>query len=162
LLTRGAQKRCQLAWGEPLSSLMRRAFTLPELMLVLALVGILLGIALPRLSSALDRIEVHTAANRLVAAHNRARMLAVSQGHVVVLSVDQHALILRRPGETTALWSEPGPEASGVSLSGPGVTFTFSPEGLTLGLSNATLKLARGSATRTVVVSRLGRVRVTS
>jgi prepilin-type N-terminal cleavage/methylation domain-containing protein len=141
---------------------MRRAFTLPELMLVLALVGILLGMAVPRLSSAIDRIEVHAAANRVVAAHNRARILAVTQGHVVVLSVDPHALILRRQRETTAIWSEPGPEASGVTLKSPGAKFTFSPEGLTLGLSNATLKLARGSATRTVIISRLGRIRITS
>lgn len=139
---------------------MRRAFSFPEMMLVLALVGILLGIALPRLSSAVDRIEVHTAANRLVAAHNRARMTAVSQGQVVVLSVDQHALVLRRQGQT--VWTEPGPDAGGVSLIGPGAKFTFSPEGITLGLSNATLKLTRGSATRTVIVSRLGRVRITS
>jgi type IV fimbrial biogenesis protein FimT len=141
---------------------MRRAFTLPELMLVLALVGILLGIAVPQLSSAMDRIEVHTAANRLVAAHNRARMTAVTQGHVVVLFVDQHTLILRRQGEATPLWSEPGPGTSGVALAGSGAKFTFSPEGLTLGLSNASLRLTRGSATRTVIVSRLGRVRVTS
>jgi type IV fimbrial biogenesis protein FimT len=141
---------------------MRRAVTLPELVLVLALVGILLGIAVPQLSSAMDRIEVHTAATRLVAAHNRARMMAVTQGQVVVLSVDPHAIILRRQGEATPLWSEPGPEASGVELAGSGAKFTFSPEGLTLGLSNASLRLARGSATRTVIVSRLGRVRITS
>ena len=141
---------------------MQRAFTLSELMLARALVGILLGIAVPRLSSAMDRIEVHTAANRLVAAHNRARMTAVTQGLVVVLSVEQHALILRQQGEATPLWSEPGPGASGVKLTGSGAKFTFSPEGLTLGLSNASLRLARGSATRTVIVSRLGRVRITS
>jgi type IV fimbrial biogenesis protein FimT len=141
---------------------MRRAVTLPELVLVLALVGILLGIAVPQLSSAMDRIEVHAAATRLVAAHNRARMMAVTQGQVVVLSVDPHAIILRRQGETAPLWSEPGPEASGVELAGSGAKFTFSPEGLTLGLSNASLRLARGSATRTVIVSRLGRVRITS
>jgi hypothetical protein len=36
----------------------------------------------------------------------------------------------------------------------------FSPDGLTLGVSNATLPLARGAAHRAVVVSRLGRVRI--
>lgn len=162
MLTRDAQKRCQVRRGEPYPSLMRRAFTLPELVLVLAVAGVLVGIAVPQLSRAVDRIEVHTAANRLVAAHNRARMTAVTQGHVVVLSVDHDALILRRHGEATPLWSEPGPAANGVRLDGSGARFTFSPEGLTLGLSNASLRLARGSATRTVIVSRRGRVRVTS
>jgi prepilin-type N-terminal cleavage/methylation domain-containing protein len=141
---------------------MQRAFTLPELMLALALMGILVSIAVPRLSSAVDRIEVHTAANYLAAAHHRARMIATTQGQIVVLSVDQHRLVIRRQGEVTALWSHPGPEANGVTLEGTGARFTFSPEGLTLGLSNATLRLSRGSATRTVIVSRLGRLRITS
>ena len=54
------------------------------------------------------------------------------------------------------LWSEAGPAAHRVSLAGPGRQFTFSPEGFSLGLSNATLRLTRGNATRTLIVSRLG------
>jgi prepilin-type N-terminal cleavage/methylation domain-containing protein len=140
---------------------MRRGFSLPELVLVLALGGILMSIAVPRLSGALDRIEVHAAANRVIAAHQRARMMAVIQGRVVVLSVHQDRLSIHRRDDTISLWAEPGPASSGVALPGPVRQFTFSPEGLTLGLSNATLRLARGAATRTVVVSRLGRIRVT-
>jgi len=140
---------------------MRHAFTLPEMVLVLALGGILLAIAVPRLTDALDRIEVQAAANNVAAAHHRARMMAVTHGQVLVLSVGQHQLGIRARSGATVLWSYAGPEASGVTLAGPSRQFTFSPEGLSLGLSNATLRLARGSATRTVVVSRLGRVRIT-
>jgi prepilin-type N-terminal cleavage/methylation domain-containing protein len=138
---------------------MPRAFTLPELLLVLALGGVLLGVALPRLSSALDRVEVVAAANHIAAAHQRARLMAVTQGVVAVLSVDSLALTIRKRGQTTPLWSEAGPAAHRVSLTGPGHQFTFSPEGFSIGLSNATLRLTRGSATRTLIVSRLGRVR---
>jgi prepilin-type N-terminal cleavage/methylation domain-containing protein len=140
---------------------MRRAFTLPELLLVLAVGSILLGIAIPRFSAALDRIEVAAAASHIVAAHQRARLIAVTQSLVTVLSVDSLALTIRPRGLVTPLWSEAGPAAHRVSLPGPARQFTFSPEGFSLGLSNATIRLARGNATRTVIISRLGRVRVT-
>jgi Tfp pilus assembly protein FimT len=144
----------------PYDCSVKRAFSLPELMLLLAVMGILLGIGVTTLVQALDRIGVETAATRLVAAHQRARMMAVTRGKVLVLSVDSsHVTISPRDGPPP-LWSESGPAAYGVTLTGPTRRFTFSPEGITLGLSNASLQLDRGSSTRTVVVSRLGRVRV--
>jgi prepilin-type N-terminal cleavage/methylation domain-containing protein len=140
---------------------MRYAFTLPELLLVLALGSILLGIGLPRLSAALDRIEVAAAATHIAAAHQRARLTAVTRSVVAVLSVDSLALTIRQRGLMAPLWSEPGPTAHRVALAGPSRQFTFSPEGFSMGLSNATLRLSRGNATRTVIISRLGRVRIT-
>lgn len=140
---------------------MRQAFTLAELLLVLAVGGTLLGIAIPRFSAALDRIEVAAAASHIASAHQRARLMAVTQSMVAVLSVDSLTLTIRRRGLATPLWSEAGPAAHRVSLAGPPRQFTLSPEGFSLGLSNATIRLARGNATRTVIVSRLGRVRVT-
>jgi prepilin-type N-terminal cleavage/methylation domain-containing protein len=140
---------------------MRHGLTLPELVLVLALGGILLAIAVPPLVSVLDRIEVGAAAGHIVAAHRRARVMAIIRSQVLVLSIDSAQLTIQQRGTTPPLWSEPGPAASGVSLAGPMRQFTFSPEGFSLGLSNATLHLSRGAATRSVVVSRLGRVRIT-
>ena len=140
---------------------MRSGFSLVELVLVLALLALLLGIALPPLAGALDRIEVAAAASQIAAAHTRARMMAISGSRVLVLSVDSASLSIRLRGTTTHLWSDRGPALSGVSLRGPARSFTFSPEGFSLGLSNASLHLSRGSATRTVIVSRLGRVRIT-
>ena len=140
---------------------MRQGFSLIELLLVLAVMGILLSLALPRLAVILDSIEVQTAAARLVAAHQRARMMAVTGGRVLVLSVRADSLIISTRADAASLWSQSGPAQAGVALEGAARQFTFSPEGLTLGLSNATLRLRRGSATRAVVVSRLGRVRIT-
>jgi hypothetical protein len=82
--------------------------------------------------------------------------MAIIRSQVLVLSIDSAQLTIQQRGTTPPLWSEPGPAASGVSLAGPMRQFTFSPE-----LSNATLHLSRGAATRSVVVSRLGRVRIT-
>jgi prepilin-type N-terminal cleavage/methylation domain-containing protein len=140
---------------------MRGAFTLPELMLVLAVAGILMGIAIPPLSQAADRVEVQAAASQLVNAHQRARIMAIAKGQVLTLSIDSAALIITSPVAAAPLWSERGPAGMGVTLIGSARRFTFSPEGYTLGLSNASLHLARGSATRTVVFSRVGRVRIT-
>jgi len=140
---------------------MRQGFSLAEMLLVLAVTGILAGIALPRLSVIVDGIEVQGAAARLRAAHQRARMMAVTGGRVLVLSVEADSLTITPRGSVATLWSESGPARSRVALEGAPRRFTFSPEGLTLGLSNATLRLHRGASTRAVVISRLGRVRIT-
>jgi prepilin-type N-terminal cleavage/methylation domain-containing protein len=139
---------------------MKRGFTVAELLLVLAVAAILMNIALPQLSHAWDRVQVEAAASHLVAAHQRARIMAIARGLALTLTIDSAALTITPRSETVALWTEPGPSISGVSLAGPPRHVTFSPEGFTLGFSNASLHLVRGSATRTVVFSRLGRVKV--
>lgn len=139
---------------------MRQGFSLVELMLVVAVASLLFGIALPRLSGALDRIEVASQANHLMAAHRRARIMAITRSQVLVLTIDSANLDIRPRGQASPLWVELGPAAARVALEGPARQFTFSPQGLTLGFSNATLRLSRGSASRTIVISRLGRVRL--
>lgn len=160
LLRREEQKGCQSGGRLPYFRPMRHGFSLPELVLVLALGGILLAIAVPPLVGTLDRIEVGAAAAHIATAHQRARMMAITRSQVVVLSIDSAALSIQPRKPATLLWSEPGPASSGVALPGPTRQFTFSPEGFSLGLSNATMVLSRGAATRTVVISRLGRVRI--
>lgn len=139
---------------------MRRAFTLPELVLVLAVAGILSGIAVPLIFRVFDRVELDAASGRLVAAHQRARMLAITRSQVLILSIDSADVTITARGAAAPLWSEMGPSAYGVALAGPLRRFTFSPVGFTMGLSNATLQLTRGSSSRTIVISRLGRIRI--
>lgn len=139
---------------------MRSGVTLSELMLVLAVAGLLFGIALPTLSGTLDRVEVWSAANHVIAAHRRARIMAISRSQVLVLTVDPDLLTIRPRDQTAPVWTELGPASSRIALEGQARQFTFSPEGMTLGLSNATLRLTRGAASRTIVISRLGRIRI--
>jgi type II secretory pathway pseudopilin PulG len=129
-------------------------------MLVLAVTGILLGIGVTNLVRAMDQLSVEAAAAALVAAHQRARMMAVMRGQVITLLIDSNAVSIAPRTGAEPVWSAAGPTSSGVSLAGPIRRFTFSPEGLTLGLSNASLQLQRGSITRTDVISRLGRIRI--
>jgi prepilin-type N-terminal cleavage/methylation domain-containing protein len=140
---------------------MRRGFSLPEIALVLAVLSLTLGIALPRLGALRNSLAVSRAAAEVAAAHRRARILAILRNRPVVLSVSRDTLTIRPEGIPTDVWGGSGPGAQGVSLPGPVRRMTFSPVGLAMGLSNASFPLARGGATRTVIVSRLGRIRIT-
>src|SRR5689334_2639235 len=111
---------------------MRRCVTLVELMLVLAVAGILFGVAVPALSLLLDSLAVHAAISHIEAAHARARLLAITRGKVITLAIDSARIAISPRNDTLALWSEEGPSAQRVHLEGAQRQFTFSPEGFTL------------------------------
>jgi prepilin-type N-terminal cleavage/methylation domain-containing protein len=139
---------------------MKSGFTLPEVALAVVIAGLLLGIALPRFTALKQEVAVEHAAQALVSAHRRARTLAVTRGHPAILSVAERSLRITLGGAAQPHWLAPGPVEQGVSITGTPRDLTFSPLGITTGLSNATFTLTLGSATRTVVVSRLGRIRI--
>lgn len=139
---------------------MRRGLSLLELLLAIALSGLLLGIALPGFGSFRDRLMVDEEVRRLVSAHRRARITAILQSTPVVLSIGPDSLTIRADSEPDMGWEEAGPTARGVELAGGSRRLTFSPVGITTGVSNGSFTLSRGGAARTVVVSRLGRLRV--
>jgi len=140
---------------------MRRGVTLLELVLVLAILGLVAGIAIPPFQRVADSLAVHNAALEIVSAHRRARFSAILKNQMVELTIRADSLAIRIPGIPGDLWHAAGPDAEGVSLTGPSRPLVFSPVGLTVGVSNASFRLSRGAATRTVIVSRLGRLRVT-
>ena len=141
---------------------MRRGFTLVETLLVIAIMAIVTAAAGPRLGSLLDRQRVSAAASAIVDAHTRARIRAVLESRVTLLDVRADSIILSVsvPGGSTPVWSAPGPATHGVTLTAPSRSVTFAPTGIAMGVSNVTFTLTRGTATKRVVVSRLGRVRV--
>jgi type IV fimbrial biogenesis protein FimT len=139
---------------------MKYGFTLVETALTLAVAGLLLGIALPRFSALKEGVAVERAAQSIAAAHRRARTTAIVHGRPAILSVAAQTLRITLVGAGQPHWSSPGPSEDGVTLAGPPRDLTFSPLGITTGLSNASFPLTLGSASRTVVVSRLGRVRI--
>lgn len=142
---------------------MRRGTTLIELLLALAVLSLLLAIALPNLSDTRDRLLAREWAAELVAAHTRARFLALAEQRVMLLTISTDSLLVRAvgsAGDTTERWRSDGPAVSGVTLAGGPRTIAFAPSGVAFGLANATYTLTRGSAVKQVVVSRYGRVRV--
>ena len=139
---------------------MRSGYTLPEVALALTVAGLLLGIALPKFTAVKQEVAVEQAAQSLVAAHRRARALAVVRGHPAILSVADRSLRITLSGAAHPHWASPGPLDAGVAVTGTPRDLTFSPLGITTGLSNATFQLTLGSSSRAVVISRLGRVRI--
>ncbi|HEY8259243.1 MAG TPA: GspH/FimT family pseudopilin [Gemmatimonadales bacterium] len=138
---------------------MRRGYTLIETLLSLVVLALLLGIMLPRFGAVRDQLAVNDEAGRIAAAHRRARTTAILMSRPVVLTISADSLAVNE-ADSAPTWIQPGPAASGVSLAGGMRQLTFSPVGITTGLSNATFRLTRGDASRTVVVSRLGRLRI--
>jgi prepilin-type N-terminal cleavage/methylation domain-containing protein len=138
---------------------MRRGYTVVELTLVLAIIALLLGIALPRITPLRDSWSAEQAAQAVILAHSRARVAAILLSRPLVLTVASDSLRIATLADSV-VWRGAGPAASGASLAGPIRKLTFSPVGLSMGLSNATFQITRGAAIRTVVVSRLGRVRI--
>lgn len=142
---------------------MTRGFTLTELLVAVALLAITAGIVTPRLQYPLDRLAVDRAVYDFRAAHLRARMTAVTRNRVTVLQIASDSVRIRvlAGGDTVTYWSRPGPVVFGVALSGPTTWLRFHPAGVSYGFSNGTWTFGRGSAHRKVIISRLGRLRVT-
>jgi Tfp pilus assembly protein FimT len=129
-------------------------------LLAVAVAGLLLGIAVPGFTAAKQEVTVEQAAQALVSAHRRARALAVARGRPAILSVADRSLRITLAGASQPQWLAPGPAELGVAIAGTPRDLTFSPLGITTGLSNATFSLTLGASRRAVVVSRLGRVRI--
>ena len=132
-------------------------------MAALAVLGIVGGIAVPKAVSLRDRILVERHARAVTTAYQRARLAALLGSSRVVLltSPDEFAVWVLRGADSSLVWRAAGPLGDGVSFTGPART-QFTPAGVTMGLANGRFGLVRGSISRTVVASRVGRLRVTS
>ena len=143
---------------------MPRGVALLELLLVLAIIGILAGIVIPGSAALADRLAVEHQASRLVTAYRSAWVAARMQQRLALLRVSPDTLAIRTVPfaghpDTSLAWLASGPALAGVALTGAH-TSVFAPNGLAMGLANVTHVLQKGNAVRRVVVSRLGRVRV--
>jgi prepilin-type N-terminal cleavage/methylation domain-containing protein len=138
---------------------MRRGITLVELLLALAILGIVLAFAAPRAIALADRQRVARAADRVAFAQRRARHLALVQSAAVELVLRDDSVLARWDAGARA-WSAPGPAVEGVTLASGPDSLLYAPNGMATGAANARHLLRRGAAEAEVVVSRLGRVRV--
>src|SRR6476661_6317197 len=72
----------------------RVAFTLPEMLVVLVIAGILLGLAAVRLTEATDEAAVRAAAGDIAAALSTARGVAIYRRAAVAVAIDTLAAAL--------------------------------------------------------------------
>lgn len=139
---------------------MHRGVTLPELLLAVVLAGLLTLLVVPRLAAFRDGAAVREEGVRLLVALDQARGAAVRLGSNTRLALSDSAYTLSAaPIDTTVrLWRTPGPGSAAVRLTGAGAALLFGSSGVAVGASNRTLQLSKGSVTRRLVISRLGRI----
>ena len=139
---------------------MRRGFSLTELLVAMAVAGVVAAMSLPAAGRWRARLAVDRAVRDLVGAHGLARISAVARGAHVVLEVRTDSLIIHPDHQPdSVVWAIPGPSAAGVALTGPSYALRFSPMGVSVGVSNGTWTFSRGGFTRSVIISRWGRIR---
>ena len=138
---------------------MHRGTTLPELLLVLTIVGILGTIAIPRTVRWRDRMSVRAAGLETVATFALARRWSLSRASRTAITFDTvgATLMVRSFSDTIARRNLAS--SHGVRLSASRDSMAYAPNGLGYGASNLTIVLRRGVAAESIFVSRLGRVR---
>ena len=150
----------RVACAAPAAPAPMRGMTLMELVVVLAITGILTGLALPRLVGGADRWIVREAREELVGLLYQARVEARRYGGATLeVETGGGALVRRSDGEVIRRWE---PTTPGVELEVAGsrdrAELDFGPAGLGR-VANATLKVRRGREEVEVIVSSYGRVR---
>jgi len=121
--------------------------------------GIVMAIVVPRGLSMLDRIAVQSAAGDVHATLSLARSLALSGNAAVAIDVDSASGVLRVRRGAEVLLSRNIGHAHDVRLDGTRDSLTYDARGLGRGAANLSVIIRRRSASETVFVSRLGRVR---
>ena len=139
---------------------MRRGHTLIELALVLVLMGLLVHLVALRMAALADAGAVRDESMRLVAALDAARGAAQRLGTVAHLTLADTAYLVTATVDTERViaWRATGPVVRGIVLGGAGAALDFGPAGIAQGVSNRTLVVTKGHASRRVVISRLGRI----
>jgi len=129
------------------------------MIIVLVVAALLTGLAALRLSDAADRSAVHAAAGEIVAVMTTARSLAIYHRAPVAVAIDtlSGALLVRQ--DTSLLFRRDLRSSYGVGLAASRESTAFDARGLGVGAANLSLVVRRRSATDTVFLSRLGRVR---
>lgn len=137
----------------------RRGYTLAELAIVVAIIGLVTIAGIRGLAQLLDRIAARNAVDEAAGALARARDEALAHHALVSVRIDTgDATIVLRTGSLRLARYAIGHE-HGVALATTRDSIAFDARGLGFGAANLTLVARRGSAADTLVVSRLGRVR---
>jgi len=139
---------------------MHRGFTLLELLIVLAILGILLALLAPRWSRQRDRLAVHRAATEVGSFYHTARFAAILRARQVRMEFAADGLRAVYEGVTDSTFlARAGPDRHGVALEASRAVIRIGPDGLGSGAANTRLVLRRGAAADTLTTSRLGRLK---
>jgi len=138
---------------------MRRGSTLPELIVVMTIIGTLATIAVGRATALRDRVSVRAAATETVSTFALARRWSLSRAARTAIAIDTSAATLVVVSYADTIARRRLGSSHGVIISASRDSMAYAPNGLGYGASNLSLVLRRGAAAETILVSRLGRVR---
>lgn len=137
-----------------------RASTLVELVLTLALLGIVVAVAVPNLRTIADRLNVRAATQDVVLGLWAARNVAAMRGENTSFIVDAAAGRVRVVTGADTVFTRELAARRGVQVSVTRDSITYAPTGLGYGAANTTIVISRGRRADTITTSRLGRVSV--
>jgi type II secretory pathway pseudopilin PulG len=129
-----------------------------ELVVVMAMLAVLLGIALPASRAWLDRVAVRGASDEVLALFAGARGHAISRGGAAVVLDSANGRVLLRVRRDTVSVRELRARL-GVRVSTSRAEMAYDGRGLGRGAANLRVVLSRGAQAETIFVSRLGRAR---
>ena len=144
-----------------------RGFTLAELMVAVAVAGLLAVLIVPTLLSYARTSALQAVARELAGALNLGRQLAITHNTTVCVEASGASIRLRRGGCGGAVWAGPATDAGGaIRISDPSFLITttadvvFSDLGAASPAGTYTVTNRVNGATRAVVVAASGRISV--
>jgi prepilin-type N-terminal cleavage/methylation domain-containing protein len=135
----------------------RRGTTLIETLVVLALIGIVSGIAWPRLARTAAHAHLHSATAAVISTLGRGRALAMTRRRIVAVTIDSARAAVTVASDADTLVDLLLRSEYGVTISATRDSIAFGPTGRGYGAANTTIVIARDDAADTILVSRLGR-----
>ena len=150
-----------------MSTALRRAgFSLAELSVILAVIGILFSLSLPAFLNYYQTAQIRGAAADVASYVNQGRQLAIQMNCSVAVQVTATGISYTRQAncQTPGVWTGPGTDAAGNIPAPDGITLATSATPIFTNLGAAapaaTLTVTHGSSSLSVLVSASGRVTV--
>jgi type II secretion system protein H len=144
----------------------QEGFNLTELMVVVAIIGLLAAVSVPFFLSYLQAATLKTGAEEIAAFLNQGRQLAITNNQNVCVNITSTTMRYRIGGCAGTTWVGTGTDASGNVNMPAGVTLTtsadpvFSYLGTATPAATYTVTNPRDGKTLTVSVAASGRVRI--
>jgi type II secretion system protein H len=161
-------KRVHVRRGIPIrnSCAGQSGFTLAELVVVIAIIGVLAAVAAPSLLSYSQTSTLSAGASELASVLNSGRALAIRQNTTVCVQVTGSSVRFRTGGCTGTIWTGVGTDSSGViALSNSvqasgGTSAVFTNLGAAAPGATYTVTHPTTGRTRSVIVAATGRVSI--